>query len=263
MIRSGQPLAGCGGGCGRGRTGSLPGPPQCQVNYDTGEPRAALTSEAVAFCRKLKSQSTRLSDVLHLHDTVVMEFISRGIQAVNEEAPSASARIIKWALLDTDFSVGGGELGEQPGGQRSWPVTGLPAPHTWAIGLGHVALASKTYPSPTRVGHGAETPGSSPRGLPLERERRCPQSAPHSVRPPECPWSLDFVLEVCPKALVRISQTSGLGPHTCTSKCLHSPCSEGGCPLLWWLWRVRSLYALAPLTPGSPPMDGSQWSLRS
>uniref|UniRef100_A0A8C9PL64 long-chain-fatty-acid--CoA ligase n=1 Tax=Spermophilus dauricus TaxID=99837 RepID=A0A8C9PL64_SPEDA len=71
----------------------------------------ALTSEAVAFCRKLKSQSTRLTDILHKHDPVVMEFISQGIKAVNAEAPSESARIIKWAILDTDFSVGGGELG--------------------------------------------------------------------------------------------------------------------------------------------------------
>ncbi|KAG3280609.1 long-chain-fatty-acid--CoA ligase ACSBG2-like [Ictidomys tridecemlineatus] len=84
---------------------------KCQINSETGEPRTALTSEAVAFCRKLKSQSTRLTDILHKHDPVVMEFISQGIKAVNAEALSESARIIKWAILDTDFSVGGGELG--------------------------------------------------------------------------------------------------------------------------------------------------------
>ncbi|KAF7475586.1 Hypothetical predicted protein [Marmota monax] len=84
---------------------------KCQINSETGEPRTALTSEAVAFCRKLKSQSTRLTDILHKRDPVVMEFISQGIKAVNAGAPSESARIIKWAILDTDFSVGGGELG--------------------------------------------------------------------------------------------------------------------------------------------------------
>ncbi|XP_039077291.1 long-chain-fatty-acid--CoA ligase ACSBG2-like [Hyaena hyaena] len=84
---------------------------KCQVNMDTGEPRNALTSEAVAFCRQLKSQSTRLSDIVYDRDPVVMDFISQGIDAANAQVTSDSAKIVKWTILETDFSMVGGELG--------------------------------------------------------------------------------------------------------------------------------------------------------
>lgn len=83
------------------------------MNWETGEPRTALTSEAVALCRGLGSRATRLTDIVPDRDPIVIEFISKGMEAVNAEAPSESARVVKWAVLDTDFSVGGGELGEQ------------------------------------------------------------------------------------------------------------------------------------------------------
>ncbi|OBS74687.1 hypothetical protein A6R68_14765 [Neotoma lepida] len=84
---------------------------KCQINPETGEARSALTSEVVACCRKLRSQSTWLTDVLDNRDPLVTEFISQGIQDVNAEAPSEGTKIIKWVILDNDFSVGGGELG--------------------------------------------------------------------------------------------------------------------------------------------------------
>ncbi|XP_003461162.2 long-chain-fatty-acid--CoA ligase ACSBG2-like isoform X2 [Cavia porcellus] len=84
---------------------------KCQVNWETGVPRKALTSEAVALCRRLGSQATRLEDIVHNNDPVIAEFIRKGMEAVNAEAPSESARVVQWAVLDTDFSVGGGELG--------------------------------------------------------------------------------------------------------------------------------------------------------
>ncbi|XP_040595124.1 long-chain-fatty-acid--CoA ligase ACSBG2 isoform X2 [Mesocricetus auratus] len=84
---------------------------KCQINPETGEARSALTSEAVACCRKIRSQSTWLTDVLYDRDPLVTEFISQGIQDVNAEAPSEGAKIIKWVILDNDFSVSGGELG--------------------------------------------------------------------------------------------------------------------------------------------------------
>uniref|UniRef100_A0A667HC45 long-chain-fatty-acid--CoA ligase n=1 Tax=Lynx canadensis TaxID=61383 RepID=A0A667HC45_LYNCA len=82
-----------------------------KINTDTGEPRNALTSEAVAFCRQLKSQSTRLSDIVCDRDPVVTEFVSQGIDAANAEVTSNSAKIVKWTILETDFSMAGGELG--------------------------------------------------------------------------------------------------------------------------------------------------------
>ncbi|XP_049495688.1 long-chain-fatty-acid--CoA ligase ACSBG2-like isoform X1 [Panthera uncia] len=84
---------------------------KCQINTDTGEPRNTLTSEAVAFCRQLKSQSTRLSDIVCDRDPVVTEFISQGIDAANAEVTSNSAKIVKWTILETDFSMAGGQLG--------------------------------------------------------------------------------------------------------------------------------------------------------
>uniref|UniRef100_A0A8C7B750 long-chain-fatty-acid--CoA ligase n=1 Tax=Neovison vison TaxID=452646 RepID=A0A8C7B750_NEOVI len=94
---------------------------KCQINTDTGEPRNALTSEAVAFCRQLRSQSTRLSDIVYDGDPVVLEFIGQGIDAANAEVTSDSAKIMKWTILRTDFSVAGGELGER-GRARKGPV---------------------------------------------------------------------------------------------------------------------------------------------
>ncbi|KAM6168063.1 long-chain-fatty-acid--CoA ligase ACSBG2-like [Erethizon dorsatum] len=87
---------------------------KCQVNWETGEPRTALTSETVALCRGLGSQATRLADIANNDDPIITEFISKGMEAVNAEAPSESARVVKWAVLNTDFSVGGGELGKSP-----------------------------------------------------------------------------------------------------------------------------------------------------
>ncbi|XP_076415916.1 long-chain-fatty-acid--CoA ligase ACSBG2 isoform X3 [Peromyscus maniculatus bairdii] len=84
---------------------------KCQINPETGEARSALTSEVVACCRKMRSQATWLADVLYNRDPLVTEFISQGIQDVNAEAPSEGTKIIKWVILDNDFSVGGGELG--------------------------------------------------------------------------------------------------------------------------------------------------------
>lgn len=81
-----------------------------------------LTSEAIALCRQLRSPSTRLSDIIDEEDPAVVEFIRQGIVAANAEATSDSARIVKWALLETDFSVAGGELGERTRlGTESWP----------------------------------------------------------------------------------------------------------------------------------------------
>uniref|UniRef100_A0A8C8YJZ8 long-chain-fatty-acid--CoA ligase n=1 Tax=Prolemur simus TaxID=1328070 RepID=A0A8C8YJZ8_PROSS len=84
---------------------------KCQVNEETGEPQDALTNEAVAFCRQLKSHSTRLSDIINNQDPIVTKFISEAINTINREATSESTKIVKWVILDTDFSISAGELG--------------------------------------------------------------------------------------------------------------------------------------------------------
>lgn len=88
------------------------------MHPETGEPRNALTSEAVTLCRQLKSQSTRLTDIIGDKDPLVADFIRQGIKAANAEASSDGAKIIKWMVLETDFSVAGGELGEPAAGRE-------------------------------------------------------------------------------------------------------------------------------------------------
>lgn len=79
-----------------------------------------LTSEAVAFCRKLHSQSSRLLDIVYGHDPAVLEAVSLAIEAANASAPSHGARVVKWCILDKDFSVAGGELGEKRWDVLAW-----------------------------------------------------------------------------------------------------------------------------------------------
>ncbi|XP_006869082.1 PREDICTED: long-chain-fatty-acid--CoA ligase ACSBG2-like [Chrysochloris asiatica] len=84
---------------------------KCQVSPESGEPWNALTSEAVMFCRRLKSSSTRLTDVLYNRDPIITKFIDQAIDTTNARTTEESAKIIKWKILDNDFSVAGGELG--------------------------------------------------------------------------------------------------------------------------------------------------------
>ncbi|XP_004714398.1 long-chain-fatty-acid--CoA ligase ACSBG2-like [Echinops telfairi] len=84
---------------------------KCQVNPESGEPRDALTTEAVGFCQHLKSTSTRLTDILYDGDPIITEFINQAVNKVNSEATEPNSKIIKWRILDTDFTMESGELG--------------------------------------------------------------------------------------------------------------------------------------------------------
>lgn len=85
---------------------------QCQVNAESGEPEDELTAEAVEICRKLGSNATKVSELAGGRDRAVHTAIQEGINRVNENATSNAQRIQKWIILDRDFSVTGGELGE-------------------------------------------------------------------------------------------------------------------------------------------------------
>lgn len=43
-------------------------------------------------------------------DQVVMEFTSQGIDATNAEVSLDSTKIMKWTILETDFSIVRGKL---------------------------------------------------------------------------------------------------------------------------------------------------------
>lgn len=88
---------------------------QCEVDKMTGEPLDTLNLEAIKFCREVGSQATTVSEILDLRDPMVYAAIQKGINAVNQKAISNAQKIQKWVILEKDFSISGGELGEWPG----------------------------------------------------------------------------------------------------------------------------------------------------
>ncbi|XP_054458438.1 long-chain-fatty-acid--CoA ligase ACSBG2 [Anoplopoma fimbria] len=84
---------------------------KCQVNLESGDPEDELTPEAIELCRKLGSNTTRVSEIAGGRDRVIHAAVQKGINKVNEEAASNAQRIQKWIILDHDFSLTGGELG--------------------------------------------------------------------------------------------------------------------------------------------------------
>ncbi|XP_014817124.1 PREDICTED: long-chain-fatty-acid--CoA ligase ACSBG2 isoform X1 [Calidris pugnax] len=84
---------------------------KCTMDTETGEPGDDLTPEAVEFCQKLGSKATTASEIIRTKDKAVYAAIQKGISAVNERAVSNAQRVQKWALLEKDFSLFGGELG--------------------------------------------------------------------------------------------------------------------------------------------------------
>ncbi|XP_070788026.1 long-chain-fatty-acid--CoA ligase ACSBG2 [Pituophis catenifer annectens] len=84
---------------------------KCKVNLETGISEDELTPEAVEFCQKLGSKSTKVSDIVGNKDVLVYTAIQKGIMKVNDRATSNAQKIQKWLLLDKDFSIQGGELG--------------------------------------------------------------------------------------------------------------------------------------------------------
>lgn len=82
------------------------------MHGDSGDPEDKLTPEAVEICRKLGSNATHVSEIAGGRDRAIQAAIQEGINRVNEKATSNAQRIQKWVVLDRDFSVNGGELGE-------------------------------------------------------------------------------------------------------------------------------------------------------
>lgn len=87
-----------------------------------------LSKEAISFCQTLGSEAATVSDILKIRDPVIYTAIQYGIDIVNQQAISGSHSIRKWIILEKDFSVQGGELGE-------------------SLGLGLRHLRSEPYPS--------------------------------------------------------------------------------------------------------------------
>ncbi|XP_043933397.1 long-chain-fatty-acid--CoA ligase ACSBG1 [Protopterus annectens] len=84
---------------------------KCTINPDTTEPTDDLTTEAIQFCQHVGSKAKKVSEVTGGNDQAVYQAIQKGINRVNEMAPSNAQRIQKWVILEKDFSIPGGEFG--------------------------------------------------------------------------------------------------------------------------------------------------------
>ncbi|XP_064425820.1 long-chain-fatty-acid--CoA ligase ACSBG1 isoform X4 [Mirounga angustirostris] len=84
---------------------------KCVLDPDTSEPTDSLTEPAVAFCQRVGSKATTVSEIVGTKDEAVYQAIEQGIQRVNKNAAARPYRIQKWAILQRDFSISGGELG--------------------------------------------------------------------------------------------------------------------------------------------------------
>lgn len=84
---------------------------QCTLDPDTCDPTDMLTEQAVEFCQRVGSRSTRVSEIVGQKDEAVYRAIEEGIQRVNGNAAARPYHIQKWAILERDFSISGGELG--------------------------------------------------------------------------------------------------------------------------------------------------------
>lgn len=108
---------------------------QCVVDAETGEPTDDLSPEALEFCQKLGSKATKVSEIISSKDKAIYAAIQKGISAVNEGAVSNAQKVQKWVLLEKDFSLFGGELGEWGG------VWALPVPLAWLLNINTTTIS--------------------------------------------------------------------------------------------------------------------------
>ncbi|XP_007470102.1 PREDICTED: long-chain-fatty-acid--CoA ligase ACSBG1 isoform X2 [Lipotes vexillifer] len=84
---------------------------KCTLDPDTSDPTDNLTEQAVEFCQRVGSKATTVSEVVGKKGEAVYQAIKEGIQRVNMNAAARPYHIQKWAVLERDFSISGGELG--------------------------------------------------------------------------------------------------------------------------------------------------------
>lgn len=84
---------------------------QCTLDPETSEPTDSLTEQAVEFCQRVGSKASTVSEIVGQRDEAVYQAIHEGIQRVNANAAARPYHIQKWAILQRDFSISGGELG--------------------------------------------------------------------------------------------------------------------------------------------------------
>ncbi|XP_067017003.1 long-chain-fatty-acid--CoA ligase ACSBG2-like [Acropora muricata] len=81
------------------------------VNPNTAEPTDNLSGDAIDFCASVGSNAKTVSEILSTKDENIMKAIQEGIDRANSQSISRAQRVQKWAILEKDFSIPGGELG--------------------------------------------------------------------------------------------------------------------------------------------------------
>ncbi|XP_042553679.1 long-chain-fatty-acid--CoA ligase ACSBG1 [Dipodomys spectabilis] len=84
---------------------------KCTMDPDTLEPTDHLTEKAVEFCQRVGSKASTVSEIVGQRDAAVYQAIEEGIRRVNANAAARPYHVQKWAILERDFSISGGELG--------------------------------------------------------------------------------------------------------------------------------------------------------
>ncbi|XP_074165337.1 long-chain-fatty-acid--CoA ligase ACSBG2-like isoform X2 [Sminthopsis crassicaudata] len=84
---------------------------KCEISPDTGESCNVLTQDAINYCRKHNSKSVKVTDIIDNQDPIIDALIQKGIDKINQKSDSDSHKILRWKILEKDFSVTGGELG--------------------------------------------------------------------------------------------------------------------------------------------------------
>ncbi|XP_075391392.1 long-chain-fatty-acid--CoA ligase ACSBG1 isoform X2 [Tenrec ecaudatus] len=84
---------------------------KCTLDPDTSDPTDNLSEQAVEFCQRVGSRATTVSEIVGKKDEAVYQAIEAGIQRINQKAPARPYHVQKWAILERDFSISGGEFG--------------------------------------------------------------------------------------------------------------------------------------------------------
>ncbi|XP_065884226.1 long-chain-fatty-acid--CoA ligase ACSBG2-like [Dysidea avara] len=85
---------------------------KCVVDPDTGEATDDLQPQVIKMLAELGTNCTTVSQVIETEDKTVFKAIQDGIDRYNTNLIISNAqKVQKWTLLDTDFTIPGGELG--------------------------------------------------------------------------------------------------------------------------------------------------------
>lgn len=79
---------------------------------DNGEPTDKLSPEALDFCQQHGAIATKVSEIIASKEPAIYKAIQEGMERVNARATSNAQKVQKWIILERDFSIGGGELGQ-------------------------------------------------------------------------------------------------------------------------------------------------------